>query len=133
MFPEYRQLILEELYRVKDEFKPDVVFIPTYNDVHQDHKTVAFSALKAFKRETLLGYEIINSVSGFSPNLFIRLSKTDIEKKVSAVSCYKSQNDGVTTTSDYFSRDIIFSQSIVRGARCGSMYAEGFEVYNMIA
>jgi len=88
--------------------------------------------LKAFKRETLLGYEVINSSYGFRPNLYIRLSKAEINNKAAAVSCYDSQNDGVTTTSDYFSEGPIFALSIARGARCGARYAEGFEVYNMI-
>ncbi len=132
LFPEYRQLILEELYRIKKEFKPDIVFVPTYNDVHQDHRTVSISALKAFKRETVLGYEIINSAYGFNPNLFIRLSEQDITKKVEAIASYTSQYNGVTTTSDYFSKEAIFGLAAVRGARCGGRYAEGFEVYNMI-
>lgn len=131
MFPEHRQLVLEELYRVKKEFNPDIVFVPSHNDVHQDHKTVAFSAFKTFKRETLIGYEIINSSCGFNPNLYIQLSENDICRKAKAIGCYRSQNDGETTTSDYFSENTIKSLAITRGARYGTAYAEGFELYHM--
>src|SRR5436305_10066174 len=57
-FPEHRQDILELLVGMWEEWQPDVVFQPSLHDVHQDHKTVAEEGLRAFKRTTILGYEI---------------------------------------------------------------------------
>src|ERR1700758_4174297 len=57
-FPERRQEILEALVALWEEWKPDVVFQPSLHDVHQDHRTVAEEGLRAFKRTTILGYEI---------------------------------------------------------------------------
>ena len=57
-FPERRQDILELLVALWEEWQPDVVFQPSLHDVHQDHRTVAEEGLRAFKRTTILGYEI---------------------------------------------------------------------------
>ena len=57
-FPEHRQEILELLVALWEEWKPEVVFQPSLNDVHQDHQVVAAEGLRAFKRTTVLGYEI---------------------------------------------------------------------------
>src|SRR5205814_2946774 len=57
-FPEHRQEILELLVGLWEEWKPEVVFQPSLNDVHQDHQVVAAEGLRAFKRTTVLGYEI---------------------------------------------------------------------------
>ncbi len=57
-FPERRQDILELLVALWEEWRPDVVFQPSHHDVHQDHQTIAQEGLRAFKRTTILGYEI---------------------------------------------------------------------------
>ena len=57
-FPERRQEILEVLIKLWDEWKPDAVLQPSLHDVHQDHQVVAAESLRAFKRTTILGYEI---------------------------------------------------------------------------
>ena len=44
--------------RLRAEWQPDVVFQPPHHDVHQDHQTIAQEGLRAFKRTTILGYEI---------------------------------------------------------------------------
>ena len=57
-FPERRQDILELLIALWEEWRPDAVFQPSLHDVHQDHQVVAAEGLRAFKRTTILGYEI---------------------------------------------------------------------------
>ena len=57
-FPEHRQDILELLVALWEEWQPDVVFQPSLHDIHQDHQTIAEEGLRAFKRTTILGYEI---------------------------------------------------------------------------
>jgi len=131
MLPEYRQLVLEELYRVGAEIKPDLVLVPSYNDIHQDHRTIAWAARKAFKRVSLWGYEIVNSSTGFSPNLYTALEKEHLQKKADAVACYKSQQSESVTTADYFSYEVIYSLAVAHGARAGCRLAEAFEVYSL--
>jgi LmbE family N-acetylglucosaminyl deacetylase len=47
--PQARQEILEELVRLKAEINPDTIFIPSSQDLHQDHQTVYTEGLRAFK------------------------------------------------------------------------------------
>jgi len=53
-----RQDILEELVKLKREIEPDLVFLPSPNDLHQDHYTVSIEGLRAFKQVSILGYEV---------------------------------------------------------------------------
>ena len=55
---EHRQDILELLVALWEEWRPDAVFQPSLHDIHQDHQVVAAEGLRAFKRTTILGYEI---------------------------------------------------------------------------
>jgi len=47
----HRQEILEELIRINNELKPQTVFLPAKNDVHQDHQVVYAEGLRAFKMQ----------------------------------------------------------------------------------
>lgn len=132
LFPENRQQILEEMYRIDALVNPDIVFITSKNDVHQDHRTVYYSALKAFKRKTLLAYEIVNSTAGFCPSFFLHITEECLKAKINAVKCYKSQNNPTVTTGDYFDDETIMGLARLRGARIGVRYAEAFEAVNII-
>ena len=73
-FPEHRQDILELLVRLWEELRPDAVFQPSHHDVHQDHQTIAQEGLRAFKRTTILGYEVPWNNFDFSyPSTVVRL------------------------------------------------------------
>ncbi|MDA2923047.1 PIG-L family deacetylase [Acidobacteria bacterium AH-259-L09] len=133
LFPEYRQRILETLYEVKEQVGPDAVFAPSINDIHQDHQSVQCAALKAFKRKSVFGYEILNSAHGFIPTFFVALDISHLRAKTSAIGEYRSQMDPTITTADYFSEDRIVSLASARGARAGWQYAEAFEVYSLFS
>ena len=83
-FPERRQDILELLVALWDEWRPDVVFQPSHHDVHQDHQTIAQEGLRAFKRTTILGYEIPWNNFEFSYGGTSRSSSAHLERKVAA-------------------------------------------------
>lgn len=132
LFPEYRQAVLEEMYRIDALINPDIVITPSIHDVHQDHRTTCRCAQKAFKRKSRLSYEIVNSTEGFLPRFFLELNPEDIHAKIKAVCCYKSQKDPEITTADYFDGDIMSGLARMRGARIGVEYAEAFEVMNIV-
>ena len=49
-FNYHRQEILRYIsFELRETYKPDTVLIPSVNDIHQDHKTIAEEALRAFK------------------------------------------------------------------------------------
>src|SRR5437870_5869395 len=90
-FPEHRQDILELLVALWEEWRPDAVFQPSVHDVHQDHQVVAAEGLRAFKRTTILGYEIPWNNFNFDYQAYVALDRSHIERKVSALSKYASQ------------------------------------------
>lgn len=121
-----RQEILEELIKLRNKFKFDLVFIPCLHDIHQDHSTIAQEGVRAFKNTTILGYELIWNNLSFNTQCFIRLSKENIDAKVSALKEYKSQG-----LRNYLSADFIYSLAKTRGVQIGCEYAESFEVVRL--
>jgi LmbE family N-acetylglucosaminyl deacetylase len=127
-FPERRQDILELLVAQWEDFRPDVVFQPSVHDVHQDHQTVAQEGLRAFKRTTVLGYEIPWNNFDFSYGCYVALEERHVEKKVAAVSCYASQQHRRYADGDY-----IWHLARVHGTNVNRDYAEVFQVYRIVA
>ena len=72
-FPDHRQEILELLIEIWNDWQPDCVFQPSLHDVHQDHQTIASEGLRAFKRTTILGYEIPWNNFDFSYQAYLAL------------------------------------------------------------
>jgi len=125
--PKYRQNILEELVKIKTSLSPDLVFMPSSKDIHQDHKTIYEEGLRAFKTTSILGYEFPWNNLTFSTTGFIYLSQSHIRKKVSALKKYKSQ-----THRHYAKEEFITSMAISRGVQIGVEYAEAFEVIRWV-
>ncbi len=122
-----RQEILEDLIKHRNDLKPDLVLMPSLNDIHQDHSTIAQEALRAFKNTTILGYELIWNNLHFDTTSFVKLDKKHIQAKSDALKEYKSQ--GIR---DYMSEEFIFSLAKTRGVQIGTQYAESFEVIRLV-
>ena len=122
-----RQEILEELIRLRKQIAPDLVLLPSLNDIHQDHSTVAQEGLRAFKQKTILGYELIWNNLTFSTSCFVQLNKNHIQKKCNALKAYASQQHR-----DYISEEFVASLARARGVQIGCQYAEAFEVIRLI-
>jgi LmbE family N-acetylglucosaminyl deacetylase len=126
-FKETRQQILEDLIRLRDDIKPDLVFVPSPTDIHQDHQVISEEGLRAFKNCSILGYEMPWNNVSFNTRAFIKLEKHHVEKKVQALMCYKSQ-----LQRSYVNEQFVFSLATVRGVQMGAQYAEAFEVVRYI-
>ncbi len=126
-FAEHRQSILEDLVKLNHDLKPDLVFMPSLHDLHQDHSTVAIEGLRAFKKTSIFAYEMPWNNLNFSTQSFIKLSESNIEKKIKALECYKSQ-----ATKSYASKEFILGLARTRGAQIGVILAETFEVVRCI-
>jgi len=125
-----RQEILEELVKVNDLFFPDLVVGPSLNDFHQDHQTIASEMVRAFKTEaSIICYEMPWNHISFNTQLFVRLEKKHIERKLSLLNHYKSQ---LEMKRPYFSPEFIYGLAKTRGVQCNSEYAEAFEVLRWI-
>jgi N-acetylglucosamine malate deacetylase 1 len=127
-FPEHRQEILELLIELWNEWQPDVVFQPSHHDVHQDHQVVAAEGLRAFKRTTILGYEIPWNNLDFSYGCFVSLEARHLERKIAAVAKYASQQHRRYANGEY-----IWNLAKVHGTNVNRDYAEVFQVYRIVA
>ena len=83
-FNSKRQEILEDIIILKNKIKPDLVFIPSLNDIHQDHSTIAIEAVRAFKFTNILSYEIPWNNFSFTNTSFFILNENHINIKISA-------------------------------------------------
>lgn len=122
-----RQEILEDLIRHRQKLTPDLVLMPSLNDIHQDHSTIAQEGLRAFKNTTILGYELIWNNLTFNTTSFVKLDKKHIQAKCDALKEYKSQGER-----DYMSEVFIFSLGKTRGVQIGTEFAESFEVIRWV-
>lgn len=126
-FPEFRQEILEEMISIKTKINPDMVFVPSPTDIHQDHQVISEEGLRAFKNTTIFGYEMPWNNLSFNTRSFIRLEEHHLKKKVNALLEYKSQS-----YRSYLNGSFILSLAKIRGVQIGSEYAEAFEVIRLI-
>ena len=122
-----RQRILDDILQLKKEIQPDLVFIPSLNDIHQDHATIALESARAFKFSSILSYELPWNNFNFANTCFIRLSERDLSIKINALKMYKSQQHR-----SYFKDEFIRSLAITRGVQIGVEFAEVFEVIRWI-
>jgi LmbE family N-acetylglucosaminyl deacetylase len=126
-FPERRQEILELLIGLWDEWRPDAVLQPSHHDVHQDHQVVAQEGLRAFKRTTILGYEIPWNNFNFDYQAYFALERSHLERKVTALSRYASQQHRRYADAEY-----IWNIARTHGINVNREYAEVFQVYRVV-
>jgi LmbE family N-acetylglucosaminyl deacetylase len=122
-FPEKRQDVLEELVRLRKQIEPDLLLVPATSDIHQDHQVICREGLRAFKHETVLGYELPMNTVTFKHACFIRLSEKHLQAKVASLGCYQSQK-----FRSYTEESFIRGLARVRGVQAGVDFAEAFEV-----
>ena len=122
-----RQDILDDLIKLRDEIKPDLIFMPTLTDVHQDHKTIAEEGMRAFKFNSILTYELPWNNFSFQTSSFIHLSEENVKTKVNALQAYQSQAHRT-----YSDEDFLRSLARIRGVQIGVKYAEAFELVRWI-
>jgi LmbE family N-acetylglucosaminyl deacetylase len=126
-FPEFRQRILELFVDLNKRISPDLVFIPSSTDTHQDHQVVSQEGFRAFKRTTILGYEVPWNNLTFSTNAFYFLEPRHLEAKLRSLQCYVSQ-----LGREYVDEQFIRSLARTRGVQIGAEYAESFEVIRLV-
>lgn len=126
-FPQFRQEILEYLLEMKNSFHPDIVFLHTKSDLHQDHVTLTDEGLRAFRGTTVLGYDVIRSSYGFFPHFLVEVNETDVNKKIQALAEYHTYDDKY-----YFDSELTRSILVKNGALAERKFAEGFDILRII-
>jgi len=126
-FPQHRQEILENLVKIKHEYAPQLVFLPSHDDMHQDHAVIAAEGVRAFKHSCILGYELPWNNLSFSSTALVPLWACHMEKKILAIQEYRSQ-----THRNYHDPDFLWSLAKVRGVQAETDLAEAFQVIRWI-
>lgn len=126
-FPESRQKILEYLLQINRTFRPEIVFVHSKADLHQDHQTITEEALRAFRGITVLGFDVIRSSYGFFPNFLTAVTEEDVNLKIEALAQYTTYDDKY-----YFDPQITRATLIRNGAIAERPFAEGFETLRIV-
>lgn len=120
-----------------NSFKPDSVYTHSNTDTNKDHRIIFESTRiatrpgsKTFVKDVYL-YEVLSSTEWnfnelFKPSVFVELSKSNVESKVTAFDFYSSERKefpyprcekGIKTLANY------------RGMQIGTEYSEAFELF----
>lgn len=126
-FPRDRQDILECLYALNRDHSPDLVFVHSRADIHQDHVVAMDEVLRAFRGTTVLGFDVLRSSYGFFPHFLVEVGEEDVERKLRALAEYRTYGDKY-----YFSPEVIRSTMVRHGALAGLPYAEGFDILRVV-
>ncbi|MFZ6026502.1 MAG: PIG-L deacetylase family protein [Chloroflexota bacterium] len=126
-FPADRQEILEYLFKLNREHRPDIVFCHTRSDIHQDHNTVTEECLRAFRGTTVLGFDALRSSYGFFPHFLVEVRQEDVERKIEALMQYKTYCDRY-----YFDAAVLRATCIRHGALAERPFAEGFDILRIV-
>jgi LmbE family N-acetylglucosaminyl deacetylase len=121
----------EIMFKIKDIIAddiPDVVYIPSKHDFHQDHVTAYECAMSVFNNlniQKIICYETPSTTSDFSPNYFKVCDLSKFEIKMKAIQCHVSQ-----AVKSYFTYETIYSLAKMRAAqgRYHEGVAEAFEI-----
>jgi len=90
-FNEHRQDILEDMVSLRSKIAPELVLCHSSDDLHQDHVIARQEAFRAFKWNSIWGYDLPWNTRHFRADIFIPLFKRNIETKIRALNCIGSQ------------------------------------------
>lgn len=127
VFPDSRQEILEYFLKLRRDFKPDLIFVHSQHDIHQDHNTMTDEALRAFRGITVLGFDVVRSSYGFFPHFLVEVSEESVNKKIEALSQYETYRDKY-----YFNSELTRSIMVRHGALAEIPFAEGFDILRIV-
>lgn len=123
-----RQEILDDMIKLRRDISPDMIFMPSLQDIHQDHRAIAEEGLRAFKFGSIFCYEIPWNNLTLRTSAFVHLQKRHLNRKISALRQYKSQ-----AHRPYASAEFIVSLARTRGVQSGTTFAETFDVIRWIS
>ena len=120
----------DEIY---EEIKPDQVYTHFIDDTHQEHQIVANSVISTCRKNTSSLFLWENTIPGginikkFNPEMWIRVSRKDVDDKIKSFNCHKSQVIKYNNIDEH-----ITNRSMFWGKFCESEYAEVFQIVKLI-
>jgi LmbE family N-acetylglucosaminyl deacetylase len=120
--------IVKTIEEAVQTLKPDVIFVHSSNDVHQDHRTLYDAAMVATRhaRCSILGYENCRTDVEFKPDLFVDIQGV-LSRKITAVKAHQTQSGKCSV-------DIkkIKATATFRGSQGRVELAEAFKIYRIV-
>jgi len=127
VFPAARQEILEYFLKLRRDFKPDLIFVHSRQDMHQDHNTMTEEALRAYRGITVLGFDVVRSSYDFFPHFLVEVTEENVNKKIEALSKYETYREKY-----YFNSELTRSIMVRHGALAERPFAEGFDILRIV-
>jgi len=120
---------IEIIEKYINSIKPDIVFIPSWNDTHQDHRAIYEASLVATRLiNEIYIYQAPSTTTNFKPTVYFDITKY-IDKKIEAVKIHTSQwgkvymaERAVKWLAEYRAFDIFRNEK----------YMEAFEVFRIV-
>ena len=130
-----RDELISRLSMEVNKIKPNTIYIPYWFDRHTDHQIVSNVSLtltKSFRFsyiKKIYAYEIVSETnlqydSNFIPNSYVDITST-IKKKLNVLKIYRSE---IKKHPFPRSKEVIYSQAIIRGSESGFKFAEAFHL-----
>lgn len=126
-FSEYRQNILEHLIEFRREIQPELILMPSQNDIHQDHQVISMEGIRAFKLNSILSYELPWNNLNFRNDCFSLIKENNLDAKYNSLRCYKTQRHRT-----YFNKEFIYALAKMRGVQYNTDFAECFELIRWV-
>ncbi len=123
---ERAKLVLEE---IRAHTEPDLIFAPSPQGVHQDHRTLAELVPTVFRDHLALGYEILKWDGDLArPVAYLPLAEPVLREKVAKLhEHYGSQRDR-----SWFDLETFSGLARIRGVQCHARYAEAFHLSKLV-
>jgi N-acetylglucosamine malate deacetylase 1 len=133
--------VIQTVSALLQKVQPAIVYLPNRLDVHSDHRVTfdAFwGACKTFRApfvKTIYSYETLSetefSLAGskaFEPRVFVDISDF-LEQKLKIMKLYKEE---IMSGNKPRSLEALKALACLRGSRCGTKYAEAFQLWQEI-
>jgi LmbE family N-acetylglucosaminyl deacetylase len=123
---QHRQKVWEILHLAEERYAPDLAFTH-WPDINQDHEAVFKESERNFRCCSLISYTQTRSTISYQPNLFIPVSREDVDAKIGALSEYQIYEE-----KNYFYPDNILAKLRFGGIFIEQEFAETFRVERQI-
>jgi LmbE family N-acetylglucosaminyl deacetylase len=127
-FQEHYQDIRDDIFNIKLEMSPDIIYCKSPRSLHPDHRAIGEACESIFLESTIYGIEGIRDGHNQRVNKWVTVTQDDLDAKMDALSCYKSQ-----TRRAYSNAKTIEAWARFRGNQVGVEYAEGMEVIREVS
>ncbi|MFH1995736.1 MAG: PIG-L family deacetylase [Candidatus Omnitrophota bacterium] len=117
--------LIDEVEKVIYEVKPDIIFHNYFNDVHQDHRAIAYGTSSASRYVKRVLYYEVPTTNSFEPDIYVDISDV-IKRKLELIKLHTSQVRR-THVPRLTILESVQSCATFRGFQARVKYAEGFK------